>query len=57
MAFQTVEDKLRYTFLLALFQGGTSNIPSREIVSMPFKQSEIALPDPTKTAGSKWTAS
>ena len=56
MVFQAVEDELRDTFLLDLFQGGTPKTPRRTIIVMPLKQAGIALPDPTKTAGAKWTA-
>ena len=57
MAFQAVEDELRDTFILTLFQGSTSHIPGWEITGLPVKQSEITLPDPTQTAGENWTAS
>ena len=57
MAFQVVEDALRDIFLPTLFQGGTSQIPSRAIAILPFKQAGIALPDPTRTAGANWVAS
>ena len=51
MAFQVVEDVLRYLFVPALFQGATANIPVREITGLTFKQARIALPDPSQTAG------
>ena len=57
MDFQTVEDELRDTFLLALFQGDTSHIPGRAINSLPVKQTGIALPDSTQTSGTNWTSS
>ena len=57
MAFQAVEYELRGTFLLDLFQGLRYGIPRRGITGMPVKQSRIDLPDPTQTAGGKWTAS
>ena len=35
MDFQVVEDVLRDIFLPALFQGGTAQIPGREITGLP----------------------
>ena len=49
MEFQAVEDELRDTFLLYLFQGATSHIPGREINSLPVKQAGTALPNPNQT--------
>ena len=57
MAFHVVENTLRDILLLALFQGGTSQIPRREITSLPVKQAGIALPEPTQTVGANWTVS
>ena len=45
------------TFLLALFQGGTFQIPWRAITVMPLKQAGIDLLDPTLKVGANWTAS
>ena len=57
MAFQPVEDELRYTFFSDLFQKATSQIPRRVITVMPFKQTEMELPNPTQTTGDNLTAS
>ena len=51
MAFQVVEDALWDIFVLALFQGGTFQIPGRAIIGLQVKQAEIALPDPTWNVG------
>ena len=56
-AFQPVEDELRKAFLLELFKGDTTQIPRRAFTSLPVKQSGIALPDPTQTAGANWPSS
>ena len=53
MAFQPVEDALHDAFLPALLKGGTYPISGRAVTSLPVKQSRIALPDPTETAGAK----
>ena len=55
--FQPVEDELRGAFLPALFKGGTSQIPRREVTGMPVKQAGVFFPDTTQTAGANWTAS
>ena len=52
-----MKDELWDTFLPALFQGGTSHIPGREITGMPFKKAGIALPNPTQTSSSNWMVS
>ena len=57
MAFQAVDDELWDTLLPALFQGATCQIPWKAITGMLSKQARIALPNPTRTARSKWTAS
>ena len=45
MDFQSVEDKLQDTFLPALFQGATSQIPGRAITGLPVKKT--GFPSPT----------
>ena len=55
--FHPVEDKLRNTFLLDLFKGETYQIPGRVVTSLPVKQDGIALPDPTQSLRTIWTAS
>ena len=57
VAFQAVEDELRDSFLMSLFQGDTYQIPGRAITGLPANQAWIALPDPTQTAGANWTTS
>ena len=49
--------KTMITFLPSLFQGALSQIPRRAITGLPVKQAGIALPNPTQTAGAKWTSS
>ena len=56
-AFYTMEDDLCDELLLALFKGGTSQIPRREVTGMPVKQAGIFFPDTTQTDGANWTAS
>ena len=55
MVFQPVEDELQDTFLLALFQGATSQIPGRAITGLPVKQYGISLPEPTQNSRENWT--
>ena len=55
--FHTTEDTLRNVFLLELFKVATPQIPGRGVTVIPFKQSEIALPEPIQTAGYNWTVS
>ena len=57
MTLKSVEDELGGNLLPTFFQGGMSQIPRRAITGLPFKQSGIALPDPTNTVGANWTAS
>ena len=57
MAFQELEDELRYTVLPDLFQGNKSQIPGRAITGLPVKQAEIDLHNQIQTAGANWTAS
>ena len=57
IAFQAVEDALQYTFLPALFQGATSQIPGRTITGLPVKHSGIDFPDHNHTAGANCTVS
>ena len=57
VSFQAVEDELQYIFILSLFQGDTFHIPRRSITGLPVKQTGIALPNSTQTAGEKWTLS
>ena len=52
-----VENALRGTFLLSLFQVVTAQIPGREITCLPIKQARIALPVPSWTVGVNWKAS
>ena len=47
---------MRDTLLLNIFQGAMAHIPGREINGLTVKQDGIALPNPTRTAGEKWTA-
>ena len=51
MAFQPVEDELKKQFSPGLFQGAMYQIPGGEINGLPVKQAEIALTNPTQTAG------
>ena len=55
--FHPVEDDIRYGFLLSLFKGATSQILGREVTGFPVNQAEIALINPTHTAGENWMAS
>ena len=55
--FHPVEDEIRDGFLLSLFKGATYQILGREVTGFPVNQAEIALIDPTQTAGDNWTAS
>ena len=57
IALYLIEDELQDTFLPVLFQGTRSQIPGREITSIPVKRPVIALPNPTQTAGANWTTS
>ena len=57
MAFQTVEDNLRDTFLPALFHGATSQIPRRAITGLLVKQARIILPESNNTSGDNRIAS
>ena len=55
-AFHTVEGVLQDTLLLAIFKGATYQISGIAVTSLLVKQDSIALPDPTQTAKSNWTA-
>ena len=57
IALYLIEDELQGTFLPVLFQGTRSQIPGREISSIPVKRPVIALPNPTQTAGDNCMAS
>ena len=56
-AFGPMEEVLRGTFLLALFQVLGEVTSGRGFTCLPLKQSVLALPDPMKTAPENWTAS
>ena len=45
-----VEEDLKNFFLLALFQGATFEVPSREITCLPVNQVGLSIPNPTLTA-------
>ena len=57
IAFQEVKDEIRDTFLPALVQRATYQIPGMEINGLPVKQDGISLPNPTNTTSENWTAS
>ena len=57
VAYQVVEYAMRDTFLPALFQGATAQIPGRVITGLLSKQDGIAFHNPTRTAGANWMAS
>ena len=56
-AFVPVEESMRETFLLSLFQGLVEGAPGRGFTRLPVKQARLALPYPTMTDPEKWTAS
>ena len=55
--FGPVENALRETFILALFEELRDGISERGVTRLPVKQAVLALPDPTQTAPENWTAS
>ena len=52
-----VEQVLRETFILALFQGLGEGTPRKGVTRLPLKQAGLDLPDPMKTASDHCTAS
>ena len=56
-AFGPVEDALKDTFVLALFQGLREGVPERGVTRLPVKQAGLTLTDPYQTAPENWTAS
>ena len=56
-SFGPVEDALKETFVLALFQGLREEVPKRGVTRLPVKQVGLALPDPSQTDPENWTAS
>ena len=52
-----MEENLRNTLLPYLVKGDKYQIPGRVVTGLPVNQAVIALPKPTMTTGSNWTAS